>query len=292
MLVKPFNLFERGLYLIYFGLKGYRNIYIHYSYYSVLIAWLMKPVFRFHIYLWDCERYEKPTQNYIQNLAIRLCDTLVTGSPSLAESYQKAFALPNKDIRVVANWVYQNQQVKSLELDPDKYHILFVHHLSPRKGSRVLPQIIRSVSQKIPQVMFHIVGSGPDLSYVKESTKSVKKQVTFYSSLSPTKVIALYKAANLLIVPSKAEGFPRVVLEAMIYKLPLIASDVGNIKEIVGEKQKKFIVPSNKIQLFIDSIQKIYQSDPSKIVNQNYSEARKFNLKTSVNQFVKVFNEY
>ena len=57
---------------------------------------------------------------------------------------------------------------------------------------------------------------------------------------------------DLLILPSKSEGFPNVIGEAMACELPCIASDVGAVKEIIGDTGK--VVKSDDIKKFADEI--------------------------------------
>ena len=53
---------------------------------------------------------------------------------------------------------------------------------------------------------------------------------------------ALYGAADLFIHPSYAEGFPRVILEALAAGLPLVTSDAGGTSELLGPLQQQFVI--------------------------------------------------
>jgi glycosyltransferase involved in cell wall biosynthesis len=67
------------------------------------------------------------------------------------------------------------------------------------------------------------VGDGPDLEWLQLKIENLKLKihVTFYSSLPHSQAMSLLQSCDYFIMPSRSEGFPRVILEAMLYKIPL-----------------------------------------------------------------------
>jgi len=286
--IKPFNLIERFYQIVKFINQGYNKIYIHYSFWSLFITKLISFFSPLTIYYWNCEKYTTKPADKLLPMALKWCDVLVTGSQSIANSYCKVFKLKNKNIKIVPNWA-KKFNVKPQKLFKGKIHILFIHHLSPRKGSRELPAVIRKTVNKIPNAHFHIIGSGPDENYLKSQNLP---NVTFYGKLSLKKVHAFYKAADYFIMPSRAEGFPRVILEAMLYKLPFVATDVGNVSEIASTQQKQFLVKPNSPKKFSDKlIQLINLKDKHALINHNYQKAQKFNKQTATKALINALSD-
>lgn len=243
-------------------------------------------------YLWDCEYYENKPTNRLLIAALKLTDVLVTGHNKIAKQYKKILKMPDKDVRVVRNWVIDGNE--SLELRTNKKNILFVHHLSPRKGSRQLPEIIEKVLAKRADFNFTIVGDGPDLGFIKDwkNTSKFGKAVNLKGRLPLSEVKKEYLKADVFILPSQSEGFPRVILEAMKYGVPYVATDVGCVWEISPAKQKALIVKNGNINLFIKNILKLknLKSDQlMQIKHANLKQVKKYSLEKSVEEFTKLF---
>jgi glycosyltransferase involved in cell wall biosynthesis len=289
-LPKPLNLLERFFLIIGFVKKGYKKIYIHYSYWSLFLAKFISLFTSIKIYYWNCEKYDSRPDDKLLPLALTWCDVLVTGSEGIAKAYRKVFNLENKSIKVVPNWV-QEISSKTRKLDPNAVNILFVHHLSPRKGSRELPVIVKETVERVPSAHFHIIGDGPDEEWLKLQVTGYRLQdyVTFYGSLPLRQVAGFYKATGYLIMPSRSEGFPRVILEAMIYRLPFVSTDVGCVKEIVGDEQKRYLVEPGNKEKFAQLLVHLIKSDSKKLIEQNYERASDFTKKIASEKLVRVY---
>ena len=72
-----------------------------------------------------------------------------------------------------------------------------------------------------------------------------RHQLSFYGYLDASRVEAIMSNAKCLVLPSRAEGLPLVILEAFASGCLVIAADVGGISEVMLNKQKKFLIPSN-----------------------------------------------
>ena len=314
---KPLNLLERIYFLIHYVSLGYTNIYIHYSYWSVVISWLLKStLFRskmLTIYYWDCEKYEDKPKNIMLEIALRLTDVLVTGHEAVAIAYRRVFHF-TKPIKIVPNWVekvrssgfgvrgtglesqtnkkFATQSAKSSALrtlHSELTNILFVHHLSPRKGSRELVGIIKDTLARIPNAHFHIVGEGPDGEWlrVRCAEFGLIDSVTFYGALTHEQTAELYKTADVFIMPSRSEGFPRVILEAMRYGLPIVSTDVGCVRELFGPHQRQFLCKPSQ---FPEKIMQLLTCvDLETIGQENTKLVKKYSIANATKAFIQLF---
>jgi len=124
------------------------------------------------------------------------------------------------------------------EPDPESVRILTIGRLIPRKGFqfliRALPQIVENAAHDFE---IEIVGDGP---YQKELLKlaadlDVTEHIRFAGAVPYSELPGKYRDADIFILPSLAEGMPLVVLEAMGTGLPIVASRVQGIEELVAE---------------------------------------------------------
>ena len=119
---------------------------------------------------------------------------------------------------------------------PEKVRVLTIGRLIPRKGFqfliRALPQVLEKVAHNFE---IEIVGDGPyhgELLKLAENL-GVTSHIRFAGSVPYSELPEKYRDADLFILPSLAEGMPLVVLEAMGTALPIVASRVQGIDELV-----------------------------------------------------------
>ncbi len=126
--------------------------------------------------------------------------------------------------------------VKGNFIDPDPgpgdhggEYALFVGRLSPEKG---LPILLKAWETGLIDLPLKIAGSGPLEELLRSSNPSC---VEFSGQLDRTQILQLMKNATVLIFPSQVyENFPVTIVEAFATGLPVIASDLGAMAEIVG----------------------------------------------------------
>lgn len=288
--LKPFNLIERLYFIFYFINLGYRKVYIHYSYWSVFLCKFISLFYPIKIFYWNCEKYHKKPKGLLLPITLRFCDVLVTGTKSIGESYRKVFNLKNKSIEIIPNWV-EKSKIKPLVFSSNKIHILFVHHIAPRKGSRDLPALIQKALRKKSNIHFNIIGSGPDEKWLKQEIKNHLSSITFFGNIPQKEIAAFFKSADYFIMPSRSEGFPRVILEAMLYKIPFVSTDVGCVKEIASKEQKQFIVKPGNSKEFTQALIKLIDfTEKEKLVSANYKKVLYFNKRNTVKAMIKLLN--
>lgn len=120
---------------------------------------------------------------------------------------------------------------------PKRVRILTIGRLIPRKGFqfliRALPQVLEKAETNFE---IEIVGDGPyrdELVHLAENL-GVASHIHFSGSVPYAELPEKYRRADIFILPSLAEGMPLVVLEAMGTGLPIIASRVQGIDELVA----------------------------------------------------------
>jgi teichuronic acid biosynthesis glycosyltransferase TuaC len=113
--------------------------------------------------------------------------------------------------------------------------ILFVGRMDSRKGiAELLEAVGRLVSQR-PSLRLMYVGDGPDLGAIREKARvsNLAQRVHFAGASTSADVARWLAAANVLALPSHAEGCPNVVIEALRCGRPVVATEVGAVPELV-----------------------------------------------------------
>jgi glycosyltransferase involved in cell wall biosynthesis len=133
--------------------------------------------------------------------------------------------------------------------------ILYAGVLTPLKGVHHLLNAFVSVAKEFPQARLVIAGHEENKSYAAELKEQVKRlgldrRVQFVGALRQRELAVWMRKASVFVLPSASEGLPRVVLEAMASRTPVIGSNVSGIPEIVQDGATGFLVqPGDEKQL-------------------------------------------
>lgn len=118
---------------------------------------------------------------------------------------------------------------KRLGIENTKKVVLFVGRLSHAKGCDLLETIIGEVLKRSSEFVFLLVGEGPERGRFLGFDQ---KQVRLLGNAPWEAMPGLYPAADLLVLPSRNEGVPNVLLEAMAANVPVVATPVGDIPSL------------------------------------------------------------
>jgi glycosyltransferase involved in cell wall biosynthesis len=146
-----------------------------------------------------------------------------------------------------------NDAKAQLGLDPSEKRILFVGNLKPVKGLIYLIEGMQQLVVKRKTAHLHIIGYGelePSLRRKVEEA-GLQGHVHFEGEKDPNEIAIWMNACDLLCLPSLNEGVPNVVLEAQACGLPVVATNVGGIPEVVTEDIGGILVnPGEPVKLF------------------------------------------
>jgi len=133
---------------------------------------------------------------------------------------------------------------------PESPNVLFVGRLEKEKGVHFLIQAMAMVREKLADARLLIAGEGGYRSALIEIVKSggVHDIVSFLGWLEEEQLRLAYKKSRLLVLPSIwEEGQGMVLLEAGLMGRPVIASDIGGIKDVVRHGENGLLVPPGDI---------------------------------------------
>jgi glycosyltransferase involved in cell wall biosynthesis len=133
----------------------------------------------------------------------------------------------------------------ALGLDQDETAVLYVGNLKHSKGCTDLIDAFVLTAQRLPHARLYLVGKGPDRAALelRAAASAVADRIRFVGALEPARLGDWYRAADFLCLPSHNEGVPNVVLESMALGLPVLASRVGGIPEVLPEHAGVLVAP-------------------------------------------------
>lgn len=128
---------------------------------------------------------------------------------------------------------------------PDEpFELLFVGRLARVKGLLVLFDALGRIKSG-PTVRLTIVGDGPDRALLEEKARPLGEKVRFTGYLSQDEVADRLTKTDVFVLPSFAEGVPVVLMEAMASRVPVIATRVAGVSELVEEGVSGYLVSAS-----------------------------------------------
>lgn len=155
-------------------------------------------------------------------------------------------------------------------------HVGFMDYF--RKGQDIAIKTVKCLRDQGYEICLELVGDGKERSTFKKIADNlgISEYVHFAGNVnSKEEIRRKLIEADIFILPSHSEGLPRVIIEAMATGLPVVASNVDGIPELIDEElQVETFLPidyANKIKRIIDD-----QNFHNDIINKNYNKARQF----------------
>jgi len=140
--------------------------------------------------------------------------------------------------------------------------VVVVANLRPEKGHDVLMDAASEVLRRFPDAHVECVGGGPELETLlaRAEGRGMLHAFTFLGHRDD--VPARLAEADIFVLPSRSEAFPNAVLEAMAAGLPIVASGVGGILELIDNERTGLLVPAGEPQPLADRLCRL-MADPA-----------------------------
>jgi len=203
------------------------------------------------------------------------CDAIITPSEKSRKEYSRLINIDPEKIKVIYNGVDINkfqidssdslkEKMKEFGLKKEDIVIGSVARFDPVKNIdalvRAFARLPKSALEKCKMLL---LGDGPELPFVRNTAKDlgVKEKVIFAGMRSD--IPQCLSLVDIYVQPSKFEGVPNAVLEAMAAGLPVIATNVGGVPEIVEDGRTGILVEVDDEKTLARSIELLIE-DPEK----------------------------
>ncbi|KKR86708.1 hypothetical protein A2875_02540 [Candidatus Gottesmanbacteria bacterium RIFCSPHIGHO2_01_FULL_46_14] len=186
-------------------------------------------------------------------------------------------------------------------LSKKTFNILFVGRLIERKGVQYLIWAFERLHKKNSNVRLDVVGNGPLLTQIKEQVDAcgLHGVVRLYENIGEKELVRFYQKSDLFVLPSivdrwkDTEGLGVVLIEAMSFGIPVIASNVGGIPSVVKHYENGLLVPQKDPVALANAIDELIRNpNLAKRLGENgVSFVRKnYNWESIVGKTIRLYN--
>lgn len=231
-----------------------------------------------------------------QKLSILTCKKVIAVSQNTKKDVKKILKIKEEKIKVITEGVAHfetelNKEILSKKFNIANEYLLFVgRHEKYKNIDKVINAYLNLPENIKENLSLVIIGKSnnlvtPDLKKLGNNNK-----IIFLESLSPEDLSLFYKSAKILVHLSEYEGFGLTVLEAMSYGIPVIASNISSIPEVVEDSS--FLVDINNEKEIIDKITILINDiELYKKISKSVKERSKiFTWKKTSEQLIHIFD--
>ncbi|QWI52122.1 glycosyltransferase [Bacillus mycoides] len=226
-------------------------------------------------------------------------DKVICVSKNISEKVKEIYPLPFKGdkLEVIYNPNNYNDIALKAMMDielkmKNKYKIVFVGRLSSEKNIGLLLEAVSS-TQKNYDVKLLIIGEGDEKGNLVELSKSlgIEDRVAFLGyQKNPYPYI---KQSDVFVLPSNTEALPGVLIEALSLNVPVIASNVGGVNEIVNHMENGILFEKQNKEELVNAMDYIFRDfkNKEKFLYNCTNDLWKFDSKNSFEQIESIFNK-
>jgi glycosyltransferase involved in cell wall biosynthesis len=199
-------------------------------------------------------------------LAARYAALNIAVSPAVAERLRKLLRINQQVIEVVSNGVRipEDSQLIPRQSGIDKPRpspvLVSVGRLVPLKGQRQLVYAVAGLRKHFPDIRLYIVGSGEMESELKRLADDEKLGDCIEFTGAVDDVTTYLASADIYVSSSEAEGMSVSVLEAMAWRLPVVASDIPGNRSVIEQGETGFLYKLNKIEDLVNTIMELVRN--------------------------------
>lgn len=163
----------------------------------------------------------------------------------------------NSKIKIIQNGIFGIDRFKPIKTrSAEPYRLISVGRLSWEKGHIFLIRAMEIILKRFPQTTLSIVGDGVEKKKLVELTESlgISGSVHFLGFVERKNIPEVLFGHDIFILPSIWEGFPYTLIEAMASALPVVATNVGGVKELIIDHEGGILVESKDYDGIAQSI--------------------------------------
>ena len=216
-------------------------------------------------------------------------------SDEVNRAARKALQIPEKRIRTICNGInLQNFQLKNKFAAGNSLMIIQVGRFYAEKGHLISLKALQIIKRFHPEARLVLVGDGPLRSFIKDEVKrlGLTESVDFLGVRDD--VPLLLRQADVYWMPSEFEGLGIAALEAMACGLPVVATAVGGLREVVSDGETGHLIPKGSFEQLAEKTLQILAD--SSLAEQMGLAGRQrveqfFSIEKTANGYIDAYND-
>ena len=169
--------------------------------------------------------------NLVEAKILKWADKLTTNSKVVQKTYKKKYGLDFEYLLGPID-LEKFKEIEAAKLDSNEDHVVYIGRDSPEKGIDILKTI----------------------------EEQIKGKVIYCTKVEWKKAMSILKSSKVLVLPSRIESIPNVIKEAFYLKIPVVATNVGGIPEIVTHEKTGLLVPPNEPNSLANAINQLLEN--------------------------------
>jgi len=226
-------------------------------------------------------------------LTLKAADTILSTSQHDAKNVIKQYKINPEKIEVIPNAVnIEDFKPKKKTSSNETFNLLYIGDLELWKGIQYLIKAVEKlthINEIGKKIKLTIVGDGA----LKEKLQKMAKQlpITFTGQIPHHQIPELLNKADAFILPSLWEGLPTTILEAMAAKVPVIATNVGGITEVIKNEETGIIVKPADPDSIVKAVTNLINNNNNNMVEKAYQLVRqKFSLENVAKKINEIYS--
>ncbi|NEO74702.1 glycosyltransferase family 4 protein, partial [Moorena sp. SIO3H5] len=215
---------------------------------------------------------------------------------NFARSQGMIFANPEK---------WQQMHIVHCGIDPSLFkpvthkgegkRLLFIGRLAAAKGLPILLESLVTLQKKYPNILLTVIGDGPERKQLEAKTiqLGLSGNVDYVGAKSQTQVREYLQQTDIFVMSSFAEGVPVVLMEAMETGIPVVATQIAGVSELVEHQINGYLVPPGDTTSLSDHIDILLNNPDIRVLfgaNARQKVKDEFNIGYEVSWLYQVMN--
>jgi glycosyltransferase involved in cell wall biosynthesis len=227
---------------------------------------------------------------------------LATGPELMVNYYHRYYKISRHKILTLYNDIsldrfyplskQDKENCKESVLDTNKRIMLFVHTFNECRGTDLLPLIAKKIKDNNLNVIIAAIGRPGDYSSQLDQeikANNLQDYLINLGEVANKDIVKYYQLADLFLMPSRGEGFPRVLLEAMACGCPALAFEVGGVANILPDNTiEELLIPLDNENKFVEQSIKLINDQKllAQLSKYSYQKAKQYKTENIVYMYV------
>lgn len=235
-------------------------------------------------------------QRKINYFFYKYCKVIpVSISPLVRRSVIKEYTFTENQSPMIYNGIDLEKciQKKTYIPENDIINILHIGRFSEQKNHMMLIESFKIVHNNRPNTSLKLIGSGELEKVIKDKVRELNLDDCVEFLGLKTDVFPYLNKADIFILPSLWEGMPITLIEAMATGLPIVATNVGGVPDMIEDNNTGFLVETNKEQISETLLKLINDKElRERIGNATKVASKRFSAKEMKEKYAKLYGDF